>query len=167
MLYGKALEYAALTGKEKIIDAYSGIGTIGMIAADRAGKVIGVEVNPDAVRDARANVKRNGIKNVDIYQKDAGQFMRQLAEQGEHPDVVFMDPPRAGSDEAFLESVVTCGPDRIVYISCNPETLARDLKLLVKRGYRVKRIRGCDMFAHTGHVECLIMMQYCGKEKKK
>ncbi len=158
VLYETAISYAGLTGRELVLDAYCGIGTIGMIAADRAEKVIGVELNPDAVRDARSNVKRNKITNVDIYQQDAGRFMIQLAEQGVKPDVVFLDPPRAGSDEAFLTSLAACGPSRVVYISCNPETLARDLKFLTGRGYRVKRIRGCDMFAHTGHVETVCLL---------
>ena len=166
-LYGTAIEYAGLTGKETILDAYCGIGTIGMIASDKAKRVIGVELNSDAVRDARVNAKLNKIENIELYNKDAGEFMVQLAEADEKLDVVFMDPPRAGSDEAFLSSVVKCSPERIVYVSCNPETLARDLKYLTKNGYKVKKMRGCDMFAHTTHVECVIMMQYCGKEKKK
>ena len=166
-LYGTAIEYAGLTGKETILDAYCGIGTIGMIASDKAKRVIGVELNSDAVRDARVNAKLNKIENIELYNKDAGEFMVQLAEADEKLDVVFMDPPRAGSDEAFLSSVVKCSPERIVYVSCNPETLARDLKYLTKNGYKVKKMRGCDMFAHTLHVECVIMMQYCGKEKKK
>ena len=121
-LYGTAIEYAGLTGKETVLDAYCGIGTIGMIASDKAKRVIGVELNSDAVRDAISNAKRNEIKNIELYNKDAGEFMVQLAEQGEKIDVVFMDPPRAGSDEAFLSSVVKCSPKRIVYVSCNPET---------------------------------------------
>ena len=166
-LYSTAIEYAELTGKETILDAYCGIGTIGMIASDKAKRVIGVELNSDAVRDARTNAKINNIQNIELYNKDAGEFMVQLAQQGEKIDVVFMDPPRAGSDEAFLSSVVKCSPKRIVYVSCNPETLARDLKYLAKNGYKVKKMRGCDMFPHTSHVECVIMMQYCGKDKKK
>ena len=157
-LYRTAIEYAGLTGKETILDAYCGIGTIGMIASDRAKRVIGVELNSDAVKDAVNNAKRNDIKNIEFYNKDAGEFMVQLAEQGEKIDVVFMDPPRAGSDEAFLSSVVKCSPERIVYVSCNPETLARDLKYLTKSGYRVKRMRGTDMFPHTGHVETVCLL---------
>ena len=166
-LYGTALEFADLTGKETVLDAYCGTGTIGIIAADNAKRVIGVELNKDAVKDAVTNAKINGVKNIEFYHKDAGQFMIQLAEQQENIDVVLMDPPRAGSDEAFLNSVVRLRPNKVVYVSCNPETLARDLKYLTKNGYQVKRMRGCDMFCHTEHVECVIMMQYCGKEKKK
>ena len=157
-LYGTAIEYAGLTGKETILDAYCGIGTIGMIASDKAKRVIGVELNSDAVRDARTNAKINKIENIELYNKDAGEFMVQLAEQGEKIDVVFMDPPRAGSDEAFLSSVVKCSPERIVYVSCNSETLARDLKYLTKNGYRVKKMRGCDMFPHTSHTETVVQL---------
>ncbi len=166
-LYKKAVEYAGLTGKEVVLDAYCGIGTIGMVAAGKADRVIGVELNEDAIKDAAANAKRNKIKNIDFYQKDAGEFMIQLAEQGEHIDTVFMDPPRTGSDEIFLDSLVKLKPKKVVYISCNPETLARDLKYMTKRGYWVTKGVCLDMFPFCGHVECVIMMQYCGKEKKK
>ena len=157
-LYNTAIEYAGLTGKETILDAYCGIGTIGMIASDKAKRVIGVELNSDAVKDARINAKSNHIENIELYNKDAGEFMVQLAEQGEKIDVVFMDPPRAGSDEVFLSSVVKCNPQKVVYVSCNPETLARDLKYLVKGGYKVRKMRGCDMFPHTGHVEMVVKL---------
>ena len=143
ILYTKAIEYAGLTGKERIVDAYCGIGTIGLIAASKAKEVISVELNRDAVRDAVTNAKRNDIKNVQFYNADAGQFMVEMAEyradqkKNQVPDatksgkkatpdgnvdVVFMDPPRAGSDEAFLSSVIRLAPKRVVYISCNPET---------------------------------------------
>ena len=158
-LYNTAIEYAGLTGKETILDAYCGIGTIGMIASDKAKRVIGVELNSDAVKDARTNAKINSIENIELYNKDAGEFMVQLAEQGEKIDVVFMDPPRAGSDEAFLSSVVKCNPERIVYVSCNPETLARDLKYLVKNGYSVKKMRGTDMFSHCSHCEVCVALE--------
>ena len=166
-LYNKALEFAGLTGKETVVDAYCGTGTIGIIASDKAGQVIGVELNADAVRDARDNAKRNGVKNIQFYQNDAGKFLVGMAGQDAKVDVVLMDPPRSGSDEAFLGSVVKMGPRKVVYISCNPETLARDLKYLTKKGYKVERAVACDMFPFTNHVECVIMMQYCGKEKKK
>lgn len=162
VLYGKAIEFAHLTGKETVIDAYCGIGTIGLIAADKAKKVIGVELNRDAVRDAIQNARKNRIKNVDFYQKDAGEFMVQLASQDVHVDVVFMDPPRAGSDETFLSSVVRLKPDRVVYVSCNPETLARDLKYLTKKGYFVERAEGVDMFPYTNHVETIVALHRTG-----
>ena len=166
ILYGKALEYAGLTGKETVVDAYCGTGTIGMIASDKAGKVIGVELNADAVRDARNNAKANQIRNIQFYQNDAGKFLVEMAGQGAKVDVVLMDPPRSGSTEEFMSSVVQIGPERIVYVSCNPETLVRDLKYFKKKGYRVAKGVGVDMFPFTEHVECVIMMQYCGKEKK-
>ena len=159
-LYAKALEYADLTGKETVVDAYCGTGTIGMIASDKAGKVIGVELNPDAVKDARINAKCNNVKNIQFYQNDAGKFLVEMASQQAKVDVVLMDPPRAGSDEAFLSSVVQIGPKKIVYISCNPETLVRDLGYLKKKGYQVKKAVPVDMFPYTDlkHVEmvCLI-----------
>ncbi|MGN0306685.1 MAG: 23S rRNA (uracil(1939)-C(5))-methyltransferase RlmD, partial [Lachnospiraceae bacterium] len=158
VLYEPAVSFARLTGKETILDAYCGIGTIGMLAAAQARQVIGVELNREAVRDAVFNAKKNGIKNIDFYQKDAGQFMLQLAQQQKKLDVVFMDPPRSGSDEAFLTALITCAPKRIVYISCNPQTLSRDLKVLARKGYQVKKIQGVDMFPHTEHVECVVLM---------
>ena len=158
ILYQKAISLAALTGKERIIDAYCGIGTIGLTASDKAGEVIGVELNPAAVKDAIANAKRNSIKNARFFQGDAGKFMTQMAENGEHADVVFMDPPRSGSDEAFLSSAVRLAPKRIVYISCGPDTLARDLKYLTKHGYRAEEAWPVDMFPWTAHVETVVLM---------
>lgn len=157
-LYTLAVEMAGLTGKERVIDAYCGIGTISLIAARRAKEVIGVELNKDAVRDAVQNAKRNEIGNARFFQGDAGAFMTGMAAQGERADVVFMDPPRAGSDEAFLSSLEKLGPRRIVYISCNPETLARDLKWLKRRGYEAKRAVPVDMFGWTGHVETVALL---------
>lgn len=158
-LYNKAIEFANLSGNEAVLDAYCGTGTIGMIASEKAGKVIGVELNPDAVRDARNNAKHNNIKNIEFYQKDAGQFMVGLAEQKIPIDVVLMDPPRAGSDEAFLSSLVKLKPQKVIYVSCNPETLARDLKYLTKKGYQVKKGVCVDMFPWTSHVESVVLLQ--------
>lgn len=158
ILYGKAIEFAGLTGKEKVIDAYCGIGTIGMAAAGKAGSVIGVEVNRDAVRDAVTNAKRNNMKNITFYNEDAGEFMVKMAAQGETADVVFMDPPRAGSDEAFLSSLLQLSPKRVVYISCNPVTQARDLKYLISHGYRVERCQPVDMFPWTYHIETVCLL---------
>ena len=157
-LYTKAIELAGLTGKERVIDAYCGIGTIGLIASDKAKEVISVELNPDAVKDAIVNAKRNGIKNVHFYQNDAGVFMRQMADEGESADVVFMDPPRSGSDEKFLSSVVTLNPKRVVYVSCDPTTLARDLKYLTKHGYSAVTAVPVDMFPATEHVETVVLL---------
>jgi len=158
-LYSIAVEYAGLKGGELVLDAYCGTGTIGMIASGKAGKVIGVELNPDAVRDARNNAKNNNIKNIEFYQKDAGQFMVGLAEENIPIDVVLMDPPRAGSDEAFLSSLVKLGPQKVVYVSCNPETLARDLKYLTKKGYKAEKGVCVDMFPWTAHVESVILLK--------
>lgn len=145
-LYRKAISCAKLTGKETVIDAYCGTGTIGLIASSRAKHVIGVELNRDAIKDAISNAKRNHIHNVTFYNEDAGQFMVEMAEKGEHADVVIMDPPRTGSDEAFLSSVVRLAPNKVVYVSCGPETLVRDLKYLTKHGYRMKECTPFDLF---------------------
>ncbi|WFR55874.1 23S rRNA (uracil(1939)-C(5))-methyltransferase RlmD [Anaerocolumna sp. AGMB13025] len=158
ILYGKAIELADLTGKETIVDAYCGIGTIGLIASEHVKKVIGVELNSDAVRDAKTNAGRNKITNVDFYNKDAGEFMSQMAAQDQSVEVVFMDPPRAGSDEKFLNSLCTLAPGKIVYISCNPETLERDMGYLVKNRYKVERIIPVDMFPGTSHVETVVLL---------
>ena len=159
ILYNTAMDYAGLTGKETVIDAYCGIGTISLVAAKRAKKVIGVELNKDAVHDAKINAKENMMKNVVFKEDDAGRFMVDMALKGEKPDVVFMDPPRAGSDEKFLTSLVKMGPKKVVYISCNPVTLERDLKFLVRKGYEVKKIQPVDMFPFTEHVEVVTCLQ--------
>lgn len=158
-LYAKAAEYAQLTGKETVVDAYCGIGTIALAVAGQAGKVIGVELNKDAVRDAVTNAKINQIKNADFYQNDAGRFLTQMADAGEKVDVVFLDPPRSGSTEQFLDALLRIRPKRVVYISCEPETLARDLKYLTgKSGYRVREITPVDMFPFTGNIEVVCLL---------
>ena len=157
-LYEKAIELAALTGKERVIDAYCGIGTIGIIASKKAGEVIGVELNKDAVKDAIYNAKRNQVKNIRFYANDAGKFMVGMAQSGEKADVVFMDPPRAGSTEEFMSSVITLNPKRVVYVSCNPETQARDLKYMVKHGYKVEEAWPFDLFPWTEHVETIVAL---------
>lgn len=158
ILYRKAIDCAGLTGKETVIDAYCGTGTIGLIASKSAKQVIGVELNKDAIRDAITNAKRNNIHNVRFYNQDAGEFMVEMAQKGEHADVVIMDPPRTGSDEAFLSSVVRLAPKRVVYVSCGPESLARDLKYLTKHGYRMKECTPVDMFPFTRHVETVCLL---------
>ena len=147
-----------LSGKERVIDAYCGIGTIGLIAARKAKEVIGVELNGDAVRDAVRNAKMNAVENARFYENDAGIFMTEMAAAGEHADVVFMDPPRAGSDEAFLSSIVTLAPKKVVYISCNPQTQARDLAYLRKHGYQAEGCWPYDLFPMTEHVETVVLM---------
>ena len=157
-LYSTAIEFAGLTGNETVIDAYCGTGTIGIVASKNAGRVIGVELNSDAVHDAIINAKTNKIKNIRFFNADAGDFMVDCAKEGEKVDVVLMDPPRAGSDLAFLSSVVTLSPEKVVYVSCNVETQARDLNYLVKNGYKVRKIQPVDMFPMTNHVETVVLM---------
>jgi len=159
ILYGKAVEFAGLTGKEKVIDAYCGIGTIGLVASGKAREVVGVELNKDAVRDARINARENKVVNISFRQGDAGEFMEAMAEAGEKADVVFMDPPRSGSSEKFLNSVIKLSPKKIVYISCNPETLARDLNFLTRKNYIVKEIQPVEMFCFTDHTEVVTWLE--------
>ena len=158
VLYQTAVDFAALTGKETVLDAYCGIGTIGITASEKAKQIVGVELNRDAVRDAIANAKLNGLKNCWFTAGDAGEYMERMVQDGHRPDVVFLDPPRAGSDERFLRSLTTAAPDRVVYVSCDPETLARDLRVLTGGGYRVRRIQPVDMFPWTEHVECVVKL---------
>lgn len=157
-LYAKAIECAKLTGKETVIDAYCGTGTIGIIASQSAKEVLGIELNKDAIRDAITNARRNDVKNVRFINDDAGKYMVELAEKRESVDVVIMDPPRSGSDEAFLSSVVKLSPKRVVYVSCNPETLARDLQYLTKKGYKVEEATPVDMFPMTSHCEMVCLL---------
>ncbi len=157
-LYNKAIELAQLDKTSTVIDAYCGTGTIGLVAAKSAGSVVGVELNPDAVRDAKSNAKENKAKNARFFCGDAGDFMQELALQGESADVVFMDPPRAGSTKKFIDSVAKMSPERVVYISCNPETLARDLEYFKKKNYTVQKICPFDMFPHTNHVESVVLL---------
>lgn len=158
VLYNKALEYAELSGNETLLDAYCGTGTIGIIASKHVNKVVGVELNSDAVKDAVTNAKLNKIENVKFYCDDAGEFMVKAANEKEKYDVVIMDPPRAGASLDFLRSLVMLAPQKVVYISCNPETQARDLSFLTRKGYKVRRIQPVDMFPHTEHVETVCLL---------
>ncbi len=165
-LYGKAVEYAGLKGDETVLDAYCGIGTIGIVASDYAKEVIGVELNTEAVKDAINNAKLNATKNVTIYSNDAGKFITDFAENNNPDkldskkiDVVFMDPPRSGSSEEFIKAVHKLMPEKVVYISCEPETLARDLKLLCKNDrYTVKKMCPVDMFPFTNKCEMVCLL---------
>ncbi len=157
-LYRIAVEYASLDSTETVIDAYCGTGTIGIVASEKAKHVFGVELNSDAVHDAIINAKVNNTENIRFYNADAGEFMRGCAESGEKIDAVFMDPPRAGSSIEFLSSLVKLSPEKVVYISCNVETQARDLMYLVKNGYKVRKIQPVDMFPHTNHVETVVLL---------
>ena len=158
ILYGKALEFADFNGTEEIIDAYCGTGTIGLIASGKVKSVIGVEINKDAVKDAKENAALNNVKNISFFAADAGKFMTELAENGKKIDAVIMDPARAGADMTFLSSLVKLSPQKIIYVSCNPETLARDLLYLTKNGYKVRKIQPVDMFPHTEHIETVVLL---------
>ena len=162
-LYSKAVELAGLTGSERVFDAYSGIGTIGIVASRNASKVVCVESNRAAVEDGIWNVKCNGIGNVKFYAADAAKYIRGAVSRGEKFDVVFVDPPRTGCSREFLSGLTSLGPKKIVYISCNPETLARDLVQL-RGSYRVKRIVPFDMFPHTNHCEVVVSMSRVGSK---
>ena len=157
-LYALAMEFADLRGKERVLDAYCGTGTIGIVASSACASVIGVEINRNAVRDAIINARTNNRKNCRFICEDAGSYMVAMAEAQEACDVVFMDPPRSGSDEKFLSSLIRMNPGRIVYISCGPDSLARDLRILTAGGYAVRKIQPVDMFPHTEHVETVVLM---------
>lgn len=159
ILYEKALQLAALEKHQTILDAYSGVGTIGILAADKVREAISVELNPEAVKDAIVNAKTNQIKNISFYQDDATDFITKAITEGEHFDTVFLDPPRTGSTEEFLKALLTLKPNRIIYISCNPVTLARDLRVLSGKQYQVTTICPVDMFPWTAHVETIVGLQ--------
>ena len=157
-LYRAAIDMAQLTGQESVLDAYCGVGTIGLAAASQAGRVTGVELNPAAARDASGNARRNNVRNARFFAGDAGEFLRDAAAGGEPFDVVLMDPPRAGASREFLEAVCAAAPRRVVYISCNPETQARDLRFLTSHGYRAERAQPVDMFPFTHHIETVCLL---------
>ena len=160
LLYRTAIDAAQLTGEETLLDAYCGTGTIGLCASDGCKQLIGVELNADAIRDAKENARRNGVENARFLCDDAGRFMQKLAKEGNAPDVVMMDPPRAGSDQKFLQSLLMLKPKRVVYVSCNPETLARDLRVLVDGGYQAEWATPVDMFPGTEHVETVVLLSH-------
>ena len=159
VLYNKAIEMACLKGNETVLNAYCGIGTISLIVSSKVKSVIGVELNKDAVKDAISNAKRNKISNVYFHNEDAGEFMNALAREKQNIDLVFMDPPRSGSDEKFLSSLLRLSPKKIIYISCNPITQERDLRYLTQHDYTVKEIQPVDMFPQTAHVEVCCCLQ--------
>ena len=158
VLYGLAVEAARLTGKEVVLDAYCGIGTIGLTASGRAKQVVGVELNRDAVRDAIGNARHNEVKNARFFAADATQWITEAAAAGQRADVIFMDPPREGSTPQFIESVARMAPKRVVYVSCNPETMARDLALLTAKGYRAEGFTPVDLFPQTAHCETVCLL---------
>ncbi len=152
-LYQKAAEEAALTGNETVLDLYCGTGTIGLSMAGKAKALIGVEVVEPAVEDARLNAQVNGVKNARFIAADAAKAAAQLEREGIRPNVVIVDPPRKGCDESVIDTVSRMAPDRVVYVSCDPATLARDLKRFSERGYRTVRVTPVDMFPRTAHIE--------------
>ena len=158
-LYSQALAYAGLTGKETVWDLYCGIGTISLFLAKQAGRVYGVEIVPEAIRDARENAQINGITNAEFFVGKAEEVLPEKYErEGIRADVIVVDPPRKGCDERCLETMVKMRPERIVYVSCDPATLARDLRYLREKGYEVVKVRGCDMFPGTVHVETVCLL---------
>ncbi|MFD1037088.1 23S rRNA (uracil(1939)-C(5))-methyltransferase RlmD [Virgibacillus byunsanensis] len=158
-LYDKALEYADITSDDVVIDAYCGIGTISLFLAEKAKQVYGVEIVPEAISDAKNNAKLNGITNVDFVVGEAEKVMPWWKAQGLRPDVIIVDPPRKGCDEELLKAMTDMQPKRIVYVSCNPSTLARDLRVLEDGGYETKEVQPVDMFPQTNHVECVVRVE--------
>ncbi|MCR3923232.1 MAG: 23S rRNA (uracil(1939)-C(5))-methyltransferase RlmD, partial [Firmicutes bacterium] len=158
VLYQKAKDYAALQGTETVFDLYCGIGTISLYLSDAAAKIVGVEIVAAAVEDAKESAKLNGITNVEFHIGAAEEVVPLLYKQGYQADVVLVDPPRKGCDETLLKTMIAMVPPQIIYISCNPATLARDLKYLVVNGYSIMEVQPVDMFPHTSHVECVVLM---------
>lgn len=163
VLYRKAVEYASLTGDEVVIDAYCGIGTISLFMARHAKEVYGVEIVEEAIADAKRNARLNDILNVEFEAGRAEVVMPRWQEQGVKADVVVVDPPRKGCERELLDTIVTMQPERVVYVSCNPATLARDLRILADGGYRVEEVQPVDMFPMTGHVECVVSIYHVDK----
>ena len=158
LLYKTAIDMAELTGDEIALDCYSGVGTIGIIASPHVKEVISVELNSDAVKDAILNAKINEVKNITFYKNDATKFMQQMADSGDKADVVFMDPPSSGSTVEFINSMINLSPKKVVYISCSPDSLARDLELITKGGYKVKKAIPVDMFPFTRSIETVCLL---------
>jgi len=157
-LYAQATEFAEFKGDELLLDLYCGAGTIGLSMADRVKKLVGVEIIPQAVENAKKNAEINGVENAEFICADAGMAAKQLAKKGLKPDVVVLDPPRKGCDADTLEAVVSMSPQKIVMISCNPATAARDCGVLCEKGYKAQKVRAVDLFPRTTHVECVVLM---------
>ena len=158
-LYGIAAEFAALTGDEDVLDLYCGAGTIGLSMAGKAKHITGAEIIPQAVENAKLNARENGIENADFICADAGQAAKLLCDKGRAPDVIITDPPRKGCDALTLDSIVKMSPKRVVMVSCNPATAARDCRCLADKGYELQKVRAVDLFPGTGHVECVCLME--------
>ena len=167
VLYETALEYAGLTGNETVWDLYCGIGTISLFLAQKAKQVYGVEIVPEAIEDAKQNARLNGIDNVSFYVGKAEEVLpEKYRTENVHAEVIVVDPPRKGCDETLLDTMVQMAPDRIVYVSCDSATLARDLKYLTERGYEVKKVQGVDQFCHSCHVETVVLLTRYGYSEK-
>ncbi len=164
VLYAKALEYAGLTGDETVFDLYCGIGTISLFLSSKARKVYGVEVVEQAIADAKKNAEQNVVDNVEFICGESERIVPELYKQGIKADVVVVDPPRKGCDESLLQLLSEMQPERIVYVSCNPSTLARDLKFMSTNGYSVEEAQPVDMFPWSGHVECVVLMTNSGSK---
>ena len=161
VLYNKALEYADLSGDETVWDMYCGIGTISLFLAQKAKKVYGVEIVPQAIDDARHNAEINGITNAEFFVGKAEEVVPDIYKKGgdgSHADIVVVDPPRKGCDQVLLDTLVHMAPERIVYVSCDPATLARDVKILQEKGYEAKKVAVVDQFCHSGHVETVVLL---------
>jgi 23S rRNA (uracil1939-C5)-methyltransferase len=159
-LYNTALNFADLKGKETVVDLYCGTGTITLFMAQKAKRALGIEIVPSAIRDAKKNAQANHIENADFLLGDAAVEMPKLAAGGLRPDVVILDPPRAGCEERVLAAIVKVKPERVVYVSCNPATLARDLAYLHEHGFSIDRVQPCDMFSRTHHVETVVKLTH-------
>lgn len=158
ILYAKALEFARLTGNETVFDAYCGTGTISLFLSQKAKKVYGVEIVPQAIENAMQNAKENNVNNVEFHVGEAEKIIPEMINQGIKAEVVVVDPPRKGCDKALLEAIAEMSPERIVYVSCDPSTLARDLAILEEMNYETKEVQPVDMFPQTGHVECVVLI---------
>jgi 23S rRNA (uracil1939-C5)-methyltransferase len=158
-LYEIAAEMAGLSGGERVFDLFCGIGTLGLSLADRAGEVWGIEIVPEAIADAEENARLNGIENAHFHAGDARKEIRPLLDEAGRPDVLVIDPPRAGLSKKVVRRVIECNAPRIVYVSCNPTTLAPNAAQLSEAGYRVRRVRPVDMFPQTPHIECVALLE--------
>ena len=166
-LYGIAAEFAALTGDEDVLDLYCGAGTIGLSMAGKAKHITGAEIIPQAVENAKLNARENGIENADFICADAGQAAKLLCDNGRAPDVIITDPPRKGCDALTLDSIVKMSPKRVVMVSCNPATAARDCRCLADKGYELQKVRAVDLFPGTGHVETVVLLSKGEVDSKK
>ena len=161
-LYETAIRFAQLTPEDNVADIYCGAGTISLLAAQKTGRVTGIEIVPQAIEDARENALRNSIENADFICGAAETVLPELVQDGLKPDVVLLDPPRKGADQAVLDAIAAASPNRIVYVSCDPATLARDLRCLAASGYHVEQVQPVDMFCWTGHVESVVKLTRAG-----